>query len=349
MTGSFDSSCLQWPHVFLSAGGTRNAELKVPFVHNKTFLDNEQQDYLGALVIRPWSQLLVGPSAIGQDTIAQLAVYVHFPDAKLRILNPIPDPEVVALRRENATLKAAAAEQKAEYVAEAQMSVQDIDDAVVANDPAPPDVHTDESMKELAPPSIASNDSTRHPCVGSLADILKRQTLFYRDFPDTNFEINLGELFIGNTNIQPNGSILRYVAAMYRVWKGTFVFTVSTKTHLWISWSAYCREDSIRLLLQTIGSTIASPMLVGCGPTTFVNAPQNLQTFKIPFQSQYSLLQMPRTVGDLTQPSACSGKIVFVNQTADSNGSIYVAGGDDLRFGYLYCIPKLVKVAPPPF
>jgi hypothetical protein len=72
------------PHVLLSAGGTREVTLKVPYVLPQSRIRTGQS--LGRFTIAIMSELGVGPAAI--ELTASVSVFARFPDSAFQILDP---------------------------------------------------------------------------------------------------------------------------------------------------------------------------------------------------------------------------------------------------------------------
>jgi hypothetical protein len=341
------NSLLLCPHILLSAGGTRSATLRVPFVHNKKYLDPSDMDILGTLVVMPWNVLRVGAGGTGQDLSAPVSLYFAMPEAEFKVLDPVPSTtaELLAAQRRVAQLEAV----MADVVIEPQMLQEEQSpsnlhvDGVVAtvNQPLPTTV--------AAPASGLTTAGPRDSHITSLAELCKRQCLVKRDFTG-DVALKVGEIFCPEyDSSEPRGGMIRYIARLYRVWKGTFICTFAGPKNGILG---YCSdpqypEQSFKETL--VGPDIGRDIGVGLGPTTGYSLNGGVQQFKIPFQSQYHVLQVPRTPSDGLQPSASTGYIYGTNDV-DSSGAnngafLFVGGGDDFRLGYLYHVPMLTKAS----
>jgi hypothetical protein len=295
----------------------------------------------------PWNVLRVGAGGTGQDLSAPVSLYFAMPEAEFKVLDPVPSTtaELLAAQRRVAQLEAV----MADVVIEPQMLQEEQSpsnlhvDGVVAtvNQPLPTTV--------AAPASGLTTAGPRDSHITSLAELCKRQCLVKRDFTG-DVALKVGEIFCPEyDSSEPRGGMIRYIARLYRVWKGTFICTFAGPKNGILG---YCSdpqypEQSFKETL--VGPDIGRDIGVGLGPTTGYSLNGGVQQFKIPFQSQYHVLQVPRTPSEGLQPIETTGYIYGTNDVdstqANKGAFLVVGGGDDFRLGYLYHVPMLTKAS----
>jgi len=87
------------PHVFLTAGSSRNATLDIPFVHFLKRLDLGQEETpnfdLGTLVISVFNPLHTGEAAEGHALNCKIGVFGSFPESNFQVLDPTGGVSIV--------------------------------------------------------------------------------------------------------------------------------------------------------------------------------------------------------------------------------------------------------------
>lgn len=218
------------------------------------------------------------------------------------------------------------------------------DTHIAANLPAEANEHV--ASTEAAAPAQAPR-FIRDEQLISLSEIAKRPAPYLKNISG-DIVVSTAEVLIGSADAsEPNGGIMRWISQLYRVYKGGMVVTFLGE---YDAYAGYCSDphvDQQTFKHSMVGEDgITNPLqFTGNAPAAAIPAGEGVMQVKIPFQTQYRVLQVPRSITDTVEPYASFGFLYASNETVGTTkDGVYVAGADDFSFGYLYHVPAHQRV-----
>jgi hypothetical protein len=323
------SSQILCPHTLGNAGSTREMVLAIPFAHFRQRLDTNlsatSRGDLGTLVIAVFNPLVVGPSAPPSGDVANVSVYASFPDIDFQVLDP----------EENVTARARA--QAALYEVIPQMNS--------APAPGPEPLPVDDSplgaqdtlpVTRVAPIERARPAVARDIRVNNITEFAKRKVLLYKGLAGT-LRLPSSNLVYGKA--EGSHTLSSYYAALYRMWRGSVQYIVTSDSDIRALYD-YRSLNVVGELLQN--SLEGDGTLLGFAPTTAGLKRATQMQFIAPYQSPYHVLLLPLSAAERNFLHCSPGVVAIDPDASDANAAVYMSGGDDTSFGYLFRVPELV-------
>jgi hypothetical protein len=219
----------------------------------------------------------------------------------------------------------------------------------VSGDPMAADPLVDPEVKapvtELLP-ATGTRPTVKQISDVNMVDLIKRFALRYHNSLPSEWFVH--DPFVCSPGSGFKSGWMCYFAQLYRYWWGDTRYILSGGSND-TAWLAYVTEALGDQQLTTDELfTGAAPIagVAGGGPATIRSQPDinGKYVFQVPCVSIYKMLLTPieiNTDSTTTLEGTTPGRIRF---NSSGTEDMYVAGGDNLRFGYLLQVPRL-KVA----
>jgi len=130
---------------------------------------------------------------------------------------------------------------------------------------------------------------------------------------------------------------LYWFAQCFRYYVGDF--RVLFRSNLSLMDVAYMTADVGLNVEDCMSST---DNVQGCPPTGYAETGFNINAFEVPWVSQFPITGVPRNESEAITEECSSGSFSWSITPEDGNGKIFVAGGDNFRFGFLEQIPRVM-------